>query len=278
MQLVFTTYRRKPTTAATFALYKDYSVDDDQLLRYSRHIMLPEIDFEGQEKLLDSHVAIVGIGGLGCPVAQYLVASGVGHITLIDSDKVELSNLQRQILHTETNLGTTKVSSARETLQRLNSTTQISVIDQRMTDSNTKLLKDVDVIVDGCDNSTTRFAINEASLQYEIPLVSGAAIQTEGQVVVFDPRVANSPCYRCLYTDEAQESLNCAENGILSPMVGLIGVFQAIETVKLLCSLGESSVGWLFYIDMYRTEWRKLKLPKNAQCHSCSKYSLRSQK
>lgn len=253
-------------------------MNDDQLLRYSRHIMLPDMDFEGQEKLLDSHVAIVGIGGLGCPTAQYLVASGIGHITLIDSDKVELSNLQRQILHTETNLGKSKVKSARETLRKLNSTTEISVIDQRMTDSNTKLLKDVDVIVDGCDNAATRYVINEASLLYEIPLVSGAAIQTEGQVVVFDPRVANSPCYRCLYTEEAQETLNCAENGILSPMVGLIGVFQAIETVKLLCSLGESSVGWVFYIDMYRTEWRKLKLPKNVQCHSCSKYALRSQK
>ena len=253
-------------------------MDDEQLLRYSRHIMLPEIDYAGQEQLLEAHVAIVGVGGLGCPAALYLVASGVGHITLIDNDNVEFSNLQRQVLLTESSIGSSKVYAARESLRRLNSTTQITVVEQRISVSNLELLNNVDVILDGSDNSATRFAVNEASLRYGIPLVSGAAIRTEGQVAVFNPRLAHSPCYRCLYADESQESLNCAENGILSTMVGLIGVCQAGETLKLLSNVGESSVGWLFYIDMYRMEWRKLKLTKNAQCRSCNENSLHTQK
>lgn len=245
-------------------------MDDKQLLRYSRQIMLPEIDVLGQEKINSSHVAIIGLGGLGCPVAMYLAASGVGQLTLIDDDIVELSNLQRQIAHREDNIGTAKVQAAKCTVQGINSRTKISTAHVRVDIAElSNLLQDVDVIVDATDNFTTRFAINEVSRKLKLPLVSGAAIRMEGQVIFLDPRAPESPCYRCLYPSPTNETLNCAENGVFAPLVGVIGSLQALETLKVICELSQDSIGWVHYFDAKRMEWRKLGLKRNPSCPEC---------
>lgn len=247
-------------------------MDDSQLLRYSRHIMLPEIDVAGQEKINAASVAIVGLGGLGCPVAMYLSASGVGHLTLVDDDIVELSNLQRQIAHTEDNLGTAKVDAASQTIARLNSQTEVKTMHIRGDRLKfLELLTGIDVIVDATDNFETRFTLNEISLELQLPLVSGAAIRMEGQVMVFDPRVPDSPCYRCLYSDSPSISQNCADNGVLAPVVGIVGALQALETIKVICELTHDSIGWVLYFDAKRMEWRKLRLKRNPSCPACDK-------
>lgn len=251
--------------------FLDRKVNDNELLRYSRQIMLPEVEIEGQEKILAAHVAIVGLGGLGSPVALYLAAAGVGHLTLIDDDVVDASNLQRQIAHYEDSLNESKVDSAARAISNINSATQISRCYERLT---TKDLCNVasraDVLVDGTDNFASRYQVNEASLSTRTPLVSGAAIRMEGQIAVFDPREDSSPCYRCLYRDGSSEDLNCAENGVVAPLVGIVGSVQAMETMKLICGFSESSVGWVHYLDAKRMEWRKLRLKKNSKCPSCS--------
>lgn len=245
-------------------------MDDKQLLRYSRQILLPEIDVLGQERINAASVAIVGLGGLGCPVAMYLAAAGVGRLTLIDDDVVELSNLQRQIAHTEDSIGEAKVDAARRTIRRINSQTAVTSIQRRVdTVELETLLTDIEVIVDATDNFETRFAINEASRNLNLPLVSGAAIRMEGQVMVLDPRRVESPCYRCLYPAASTEPQNCAESGVFAPLVGVIGALQALETLKVVCELTQNSIGWVQYFDAKRMEWRKLRLKRNPSCPEC---------
>ena len=243
---------------------------DADLLRYSRQIMLPEFDVAGQERLLASHVLIVGIGGLGSPAAMYLAASGVGQLTLADHDVVDLSNLQRQIAHGEATVGRSKVLSAAERVSALNSNVAVCPVERRLEgELLTTAVDDADLVLDATDNMATRMAINEACVATRTPLVSGAAIRMEGQVAVFDPRTPESPCYRCLYDDVGDEALNCAENGVIAPLVGIVGTVQAMEAVKLIAGVGEPLVGHVLYLDAKRMEWRKFRLPRNPRCPTC---------
>lgn len=245
-------------------------MNDDELLRYSRQIMLPEIEIEGQEKLLASTVMIVGLGGLGSPVALYLAAAGVGHLILADFDEVDLSNLQRQIAHRTSDIGRLKVESAADAISSLNPATRVTCISEKLAAENiSALVTQSTVVVDGCDNFETRFLVNQACRDHGTPLVSGAAIQLEGQVMVYDPRLDDSPCYRCLYQDASDARLNCAENGVASPVVGIIGTVQAMEAIKLIAGFGHSLAGYLMVFDAKNMEWRKLKLPRNPDCGTC---------
>lgn len=246
-------------------------MNDEQLLRYSRHILLPQLDIEGQEKWLNSHVMIVGLGGLGSPVSMYLAASGVGRLTLLDDDDVELANLQRQIVHQQKDIGRKKVDSANEQLSALNPEVTIDVIKQRL--DKVALInasRDVDVLVDCTDNFETRFLLNEVSRANKIPLVSGAAIRFDGQVTVYDPRQSDSPCYRCLYEDKGELEQTCSESGIFAPMLAMIGGTQAAETLKLLANIGESLTGRLLMLDGLSMNWREIKLKPDPNCPVCS--------
>ena len=246
-------------------------MNDEELLRYSRQIMLNEIEIEGQHRLLDSRVLIAGLGGLGCPVAMYLAAAGVGHLVLADFDIVDLSNLQRQIAHTTESIGTPKVTSAAQTISALNPNTRVTTIDQQLdTDTLTGEIRHADLVLDCTDNFEIRFEINELCVTNNTPLVSGAAIRLEGQVMVYDPNTADSPCYRCLYEDAHNVALNCSENGVAAPVVGVIGTIQAMEAIKLIAGFGQSLAGYLLVFDAKSMEWRKLKLSRNPDCKSCS--------
>jgi molybdopterin/thiamine biosynthesis adenylyltransferase len=248
-------------------------MNDDQLLRYSRQIMLPAFDIEGQQKLLDATVLIVGLGGLGSPVSMYLAAAGVGHLILVDDDAVDISNLQRQIVHTEQMVGVSKVESAARTLSALNHETRITCINQRVDDDALRELvqQGVDLVVDACDNFGTRFMINRVCVEAGVPVVSGAAIRLEGQVAVFDSRRENSPCYQCLYRGGDDEQMSCARNGVLAPLVGVIGSMQAIEAIKVLSGMGQDLAGRLLLFDALTSQWRELRLPRDPQCPVCSK-------
>ena len=247
-------------------------MDDQQLLRYSRHILLPEIGIEGQQKLLDAHVLIIGIGGLGSPAALYLAASGVGTLTLCDNDTVDLTNLQRQIVHRTASIGITKVNSARATLAEINPNVKVVVLDQRA--KQTLLLDRVaqaDVVLDCSDNFATRYAINEICVQLKKPLVSGAAVRFDGQVSVFDLRRNDSPCYSCLFPERAEaEETRCAVMGIFAPLVGIIGSIQAAEALKLLLGVGTSLCGRLLVMDALDMEVRTIALNKDTTCPVCS--------
>jgi len=244
-------------------------MDDEQLLRYSRQIMLPQIDVAGQEKLLNSSALIVGMGGLGSPVAMYLASAGVGHLILADFDNVELTNLQRQILHSTDDIGRSKVDSAYDTLKKINPEITITRFKQKLEDVTLNdLVPQVDVIIDGCDNFETRFAVNRACVKNQKPLVSGAAIRFEGQVAVF-PNDGSSPCYHCLYKEEGDELQTCSENGVLAPVTGLIGSIQAIEAIKVLLGLGETLTGKLLVIDALHMDIRVMKLGKDPTCGVC---------
>lgn len=246
-------------------------MNDDQLLRYSRHILLPQLDINGQQTLIDSHVMIIGLGGLGAPVSMYLAASGVGKLTLVDDDEVELSNLQRQIVHSQNDIGRAKVASAAETLQELNSDVSVQQIDQRL--DKTALIaavSGVDVVVDCSDNFATRFLLNEVSREQNVPLVSGAAIRFEAQVTVFDPRQADSPCYRCLYEDKGELEQSCSESGVLAPMLAMVGGTQAVETLKLLTGVGDTLAGRLLLLDALSMQWREIKMKQDPDCPVCS--------
>ncbi|MDP6375229.1 MAG: molybdopterin-synthase adenylyltransferase MoeB [Pseudomonadales bacterium] len=246
-------------------------MDDEQLMRYSRQIMLPEVDVAGQEKLCAARVLIVGMGGLGSPLAMYLAAAGVGKLILADDDAVDLSNLQRQIVHTQASLGLPKVKSAQHTLNALNPECYLETIEARLDATALEnLLDGVDLVCDASDNFDVRFAINDTCWKAGVPLVSGAAIRWEGQVTVFDPRDADSPCYRCLYLDGDDQALNCSENGVIAPLVGVIGTMQAMEAIKLITGVGESLAGALLYYDAKYADWRKLRLPKRQDCPICS--------
>lgn len=247
-------------------------MNDEQLLRYSRHIMLPEMDIAGQEKLLAARVLIVGLGGLGSPIALYLAAAGVGTLLLADSDQVDLSNLQRQVVHHSDAVGMDKTTSAARTLHAINPDIAIERIQMRLDDAALReLVTRVDLVVEGTDNLAIRYAINRACLHARIPWVSGAAVRFEGQVTAFDPRDAQSPCYACLYPDARDDSnQTCSENGVVAPLVGMIGTTQALEAIKLITGIGTSLVGHLLLLDAKDTQWMKLRLPRNPKCLSCS--------
>jgi len=243
-------------------------MNDDQLLRYSRQIMLPDVDLEGQEKLLNARVLIVGLGGLGSPVAMYLAAAGVGKLILADFDEVDLSNLQRQIIHNNARIGHNKAQSAAQTLRALNPEIEINCVETKLDASTLKeLVASVDVVADCTDNFAIRFALNAACVAEKVPLVSGAAIRLEGQVAIFDS-ANNSPCYRCLY-EENDDDLSCAANGVLAPLVGVVGSMQALETIKLIVGFGTNLAGRLLIFDARHSQWRELKLPRDPDCPVC---------
>lgn len=245
-------------------------MSDEQLLRYSRQIMLPQIDAVGQDKLLASSALIVGMGGLGSPAAMYLASAGVGHLLLADFDTVEISNLQRQIIHGTDDIGRSKVDSAYDTLKRLNPDITITRYKNRLDEAAlNELVPQVDIVLDGCDNFATRFAVNRACVAHHTPLVSGAAIRFEGQVSVFLNNGAG-PCYRCLYQDGGEEEQRCSENGVLAPLTGVIGSLQALEAIKTLLGIGDTLDSQLLLFDALHMDIRKLKLRKDPECPVCA--------
>lgn len=245
-------------------------MDDQQLLRYSRHILLPEIDVQGQERLLASKVLIVGLGGLGSPVALYLAASGVGELHLADHDEVDLSNLQRQIIHDTAGIGRGKAQSAAQRVEALNPALRLHVLSDRLeAERLEQAVAAVDLVVDASDNMTTRFALNSACFALGKPLVSGAAIRCEGQLTVFDFRRPDSPCYRCLYGEVDDTALNCSESGVLAPIVGVVGSLQAMEAIKCLTGMGQTLCGRLLLIDGATMALRELGLGRDPDCPTC---------
>ena len=261
---------------------------DDQLLRYSRHILLPEVDIEGQEAISRATVVVIGLGGLGSPVALYLAASGVGHLILVDDDQVEVSNLQRQVIHDTASVGMSKVASAAQRCQAVNPDVKISCYVQRA-DSEWLSQQDwlssedglngqgsshdgLTVIVDCSDNAAIRYAINDVCLQKRIPWVSGAAVALNGQVAVFDPRQQGAPCYRCLYPSLKDDTLTCSENGILSPVVGVIGTTQVVEALRLIVGFGSPQHGYLRTYDAGTGDWQRWKVPARQTCSCQSDY------
>jgi molybdopterin/thiamine biosynthesis adenylyltransferase len=246
-------------------------MNDNQLLRYSRHILLPQIEYAGQEKLTKSHVLIVGAGGLGSPAALYCAASGVGKLTICDFDNVDLTNLQRQIIHTTQSVGINKAVSAQQTIYEINPEVTVQTIQQKSSEAEfKKLAETADVVIDCSDNFATRYALNRVCFQLKKPLVSGAAVNFEGQITVFDFRHENSPCYHCLFPDTGSvQEMRCAENGVFAPLVGMIGTTQAAEALKLVMNIGESLQGRLLLLDVFSMEWRTIKLSKDAACAVC---------
>lgn len=245
-------------------------MNDDQLLRYSRQIMLPQMGFEGQQALADASVLIIGLGGLGSPAALYLASAGVGQLTLVDDDSVELSNLQRQIIHHHHNIGERKVASAKSNLLAINPDIDIVTIDQRLDEAAlAEQVQRADIILDASDNFATRFNINRACVKYKKPLVSGAAIQFEGQISVFDSRDNHCPCYSCLYPEQGEDVQTCSESGVLAPVVGVIGSMQALEAIKLICKIGEPLYGRLLLFDALSLQWRSMNFKKDPHCLVC---------
>ena len=246
-------------------------MNDQQLLRYSRHILLDDIGIEGQERILAAHVLVIGAGGLGSPAALYLGSAGVGHITLVDDDAVDLTNLQRQIAHTSARVGQPKVTSAAEAVLAINPDAAITCIQARadaaLLDG---LVATATVVLDCTDNYATRHAINAACVRHTKPLVVGAAIRFDGQITVVDPRQMNAPCYACIFAPNAEfEEMQCATMGVFAPLVGIIGAMQAAEALKLISGAGPSLAGRLLMLDGRNMEWTEVQLPRNAQCQIC---------
>ena len=244
---------------------------DDQLLRYSRHLLLNEIGVEGQEKILQSHVLVIGVGGLGSPVVLYLATAGVGRITLVDDDVVDVTNLQRQIAHNMADVGEYKAKSAMKKVANINADVQVVPVLQRvdaaLLDS---LVRDADVVVDCCDNFATRHAINAACVKHRKPLVSGAAIRFDGQITVFDSRSDASPCYACIFPPDASlEETRCATMGVFAPLVGIIGSMQAAEALKLVSGTGVSLSGRLQMLDGRDMSWNEVRFKRDATCSVC---------
>ena len=252
---------------------------DDSLLRYSRHILLPEIGLEGQERLANSHALIIGAGGLGSPAALYLASGGVGKITICDDDDVDLTNLQRQIVHNTASIGLSKAESAKKTLAGINPEIEVIAVNRKAEgDLLLDLVEKADVVIDASDNFSTRHEVNRACVAYCKPLVSGAAIRFDGQVSVFDMR-QDGPCYHCLFPlDAVDEEVRCALMGVFAPIVGIIGSIQALEAMKLLVGFGTSLSGRLLLLDGKSMSWRELKLEKDPGCPVCSARSNLSPK
>ncbi|HUP95263.1 MAG TPA: molybdopterin-synthase adenylyltransferase MoeB [Burkholderiales bacterium] len=247
-------------------------MDDNQLLRYSRHILLPEIGIEGQQRLCASRAVVIGAGGLGSPIALYLAAAGVGRITLCDGDKVDLTNLQRQIVHRTESIGMDKTQSARATLASINPEVEVVALTERVAEERIRALAaDSDVVIDASDNFATRHAINRACVEHHKPLVSGAAVRFDGQVAVFDLRREDAPCYACLFPEAGEnEDMPCAIMGVFAPITGIIGTVQAAEALKLLLGIGELLNGRLLLIDALTMDLRTIRLKKDPACPVCS--------
>ncbi len=246
-------------------------MDDEQLLRYSRHLLLEEIDVVGQAKLLNSHVLVIGVGGLGSAATPYLAAAGVGHITLVDHDLVELSNLQRQIMHSENNIGNSKVASGKQFLQQINSCIKIETIQAKATNSLLdELVPSVDIVLDCTDSFAARHLINAICVKHQKPLVSGSALRFDGQITVFDPRDKASPCYACIFSPEDQfEEISCSSMGVFSPLVGIIGAMQAAQTLQVIIGFGESLVGRMLLWNGLTTQIDEICISRNPECPVC---------
>lgn len=245
-------------------------MNDHELLRYSKQIMLPQIDIEGQQKINDSTILIIGMGGLGSPTALYLAAAGVGHIIIADFDQVELSNLQRQIIHSTSDIGDDKVNSAKAKLLELNPNITVTVVNEIMhSDNLASLIQDVDIVLDGTDNFESRFEINKACVECHKPLISAAVIRFEGQISVFKGYEVDQPCYQCLYSEQGNGRESCVENGVLAPVAGLVGTIQALQAIKVLLGLGEQLCGELLLIDGLDLSFRKVKIVKDSKCSIC---------
>lgn len=246
-------------------------MNDEQLLRYSRHILLDELGIEAQNRFLAAHALIIGAGGLGSPAAMYLAAAGIGTLTLVDSDTVDLTNLQRQILHTTAAIGQPKVESARSTLARLNPGVSVHAIasaaDQALLDRQVPLAS---VVLDCTDNFATRHLINRACVTHRVPLVSGAALRFDGQISTFDARDPDSPCYACVFPQEQDfEEAACATMGVFSPTVGIIGAMQAAEALRLVAGIGVTLAGRLMLLDSLRMEWNTMRIARQPDCSVC---------
>ena len=252
-------------------------MDDQQLLRYSRHILLPEIGIEGQQCLLDAKVLIIGLGGLGSPAALYLAASGVGRLTLCDHDTVDFSNLQRQIIHRTTSVGQQKVASAHATLREVNPEVKCIELPVRADETQLhELIAQADVVLDCSDNFATRYAVNRVCLTQRKPLVSGAAIQFDGQISVFDFRNEDAPCYNCLFPEDSQAAeLRCATTGVFAPLVGIIGTLQATETLKLLMGIERGLSGKLLTVNALDMHIMRSSLSKDPACRACGEETAR---
>ncbi|MDN3577326.1 HesA/MoeB/ThiF family protein [Chitinimonas viridis] len=249
-----------------------HDFSDDELLRYSRHILLDEVGIEGQRKLADATALIIGVGGLGSPAALYLASAGVGHLMLADADTVELTNLQRQIVHRQDSLGLSKVDSARQTLAGINPQVRVEPMAQRLAgEALMEAVARADVVLDCSDNFPTRHAVNRACVAQGKPLVSGAAVRFDGQFAVFDTRVADSPCYRCLFPEEGEASDGpCATFGVFAPLVGIIGAMQAAEALKLLIGMPDIPLGKLVTLDLRNHNWRTLRFKRDSACPVCN--------
>jgi molybdopterin-synthase adenylyltransferase len=247
-------------------------MNDDQLLRYSRHILLDDIGIEGQERLLRSHALVIGAGGLGSPVALYLGTAGVGRITLVDHDTVDLTNLQRQIVHNLERIGRPKAQSARDSVLAINPDLQIvPLVERADAERLAGLVQDADVVIDCSDNFATRQAVNAACVAQRKPLVAGAAIGFDGQISVYDRRLETSPCYACLFPPEAAfEDVQCATMGVFAPLVGIIGTMQAAEALKLLAGIGTSLAGRLQLLDARTMEWTEIRIDRQGHCPVCA--------
>ena len=267
--MVTTTQRQK--SGANINSGAHVPIDDAQLLRYSRHILLEPVGIEGQQRLLDARALIVGAGGLGSPVALYLAASGVGHITIADHDVVDLTNLQRQIAHDMQSVGVNKAVSAAQRMAAMNPTIDIVPLQEKLLGAALEAaVAEADVVLDCCDNFATRQAVNRACVNHRKPLVSGAAVQFDGQMTVFDLRQADAPCYACLFPEDAQDAeMNCATFGVFSPLVGVVGTMQALEALKVLMGIGQTLSGRLLLFDALASDWRSLRLKKDPACPVC---------
>lgn len=248
-------------------------MDDAQLLRYSRHILLPELGIDAQERFRAAHALVVGTGGLGAPAAQFLASAGIGALTLCDPDAVDLTNLQRQILFATPDVGTPKVEAARRRLNAINPEVTIETVRSRVgPDDLATLVAAADVVLDCSDNFTTRHAVNRASVAAKTPLVSGAAIRFDGQIAVFDPRDPASPCYHCLFGEgEELEETRCAVMGVFAPLVGIVGATQAAEALKLVAGVGETIAGRLLLLDAFSMRWRDVRVTRDPQCPVCGR-------
>ena len=246
-------------------------LSDDELLRYSRQILMPKFDIAGQEKLKAARVLVIGAGGLGCPVALYLGAAGVGELTLVDDDDIELANLQRQIGFEQGQLAQSKAEALADRVRRINPMISVNAMNQRLEgEALTRQVTGVSLVVDCSDNFNTRFALNRACLAARVPLISGAAIRGEGQLSVFDSRLESSPCYHCLYPEQGNEDLTCSEAGVIAPLVGMIGSAQAMEAIKVLSGVGRPLVGRLLILDAWEMQWREMKLARDPECPACA--------
>jgi molybdopterin-synthase adenylyltransferase len=246
-------------------------LSDDALLRYSRHILLPELGIEAQTAFVNAHALIIGAGGLGSPVALYLAAAGVGTLTICDDDEVDLTNLQRQIIHDTRSVGKPKVESAKQRIGEMNPLVSVRTVQKKvLADALDQLVREATIVLDCCDNFETRHAVNRACFAHKKPLVSGAGIRFDGQVCVYDPREEKSPCYHCLFPEgDAPEEARCAVMGVFAPVTGIVGTIQAAEALKVIAQVGDALVGRLLTIDVMSMAFQEIKIPRDRACPVC---------